>query len=180
MSNYRELWEEFHGVSIPKGWDIHHIDSNHNNSILGNLLAYPRSAHIRLHEQKGEVNSANLLRCGKAVKGIANPMSEESVRKKSGDSISRFWEGLSEEDRAEKGRIEQQKFIKFYRENPEAYREQSIKRWEAPTDKMNEAKSRLNQKLLCCSYCHSEVSLGTFSRFHGDKCKQRSKINDLA
>lgn len=48
--NYRKLYAERYGISIPKGYDIHHIDLDHNNNDITNLLLIPHVLHMRLHE----------------------------------------------------------------------------------------------------------------------------------
>tara|TARA_R100001463_G_scaffold41227_2_gene87045 strand:+ start:1827 stop:2048 length:222 start_codon:yes stop_codon:yes gene_type:complete len=47
--NYRKLYEEQIG-KIPKGWQVHHIDFNHNNNSLDNLIAVPELVHTVIHQ----------------------------------------------------------------------------------------------------------------------------------
>ena len=47
--NYRKLYEKNIGV-IPNNWDIHHIDFNHNNNNLINLIAVPKIVHTVIHQ----------------------------------------------------------------------------------------------------------------------------------
>jgi len=35
-NNYRKIYEQHHGIKIPKGYHIHHIDGNHNNNEILN------------------------------------------------------------------------------------------------------------------------------------------------
>ena len=47
--NYRKLYEK--NVSkIPKNWEIHHIDFNHNNNKIDNLIAVPSLVHMIIHQ----------------------------------------------------------------------------------------------------------------------------------
>lgn len=39
-----------YGIDIPSDYDIHHIDLDHSNNEIGNLLLLPHALHIRLHE----------------------------------------------------------------------------------------------------------------------------------
>jgi len=47
--NYRKLYEENIG-EIPEKWDVHHIDFNHNNNSLNNLIAVPTMVHMVIHQ----------------------------------------------------------------------------------------------------------------------------------
>ena len=47
--DYRKLYEKTFGIKIPRDYDIHHIDGDHNNNSLDNLLLLPRALHGRLH-----------------------------------------------------------------------------------------------------------------------------------
>lgn len=44
----RAMYERFHGT-IPKGWELHHIDRNPTNNTLTNLAALPREVHKLIH-----------------------------------------------------------------------------------------------------------------------------------
>lgn len=48
-NNYRKLYEKHIGV-IPDKWDIHHIDFNHDNNSLDNLIAVPTMVHMIIHQ----------------------------------------------------------------------------------------------------------------------------------
>ena len=37
MKSHRKIYEDFHGIKIPKYMDIHHIDGNHSNNDPLNL-----------------------------------------------------------------------------------------------------------------------------------------------
>ena len=45
---HRRVYEDAHGP-IPTGYDVHHIDFNHENNDPSNLVALPRDEHHRLH-----------------------------------------------------------------------------------------------------------------------------------
>lgn len=47
--NYRKLYTDNIG-EIPKDWDIHHIDFNHDNNDLNNLIAVPKIVHTVIHQ----------------------------------------------------------------------------------------------------------------------------------
>lgn len=47
--SYRKIYKEYYGFDIPKGWEVHHLDMNHENNDPKNLLALPKECHKRLH-----------------------------------------------------------------------------------------------------------------------------------
>lgn len=53
---YRRLYEDFYGIKIPKGYEVHHIDFNHSNNDPHNLVALPKDLHRRLHKAYYEYN----------------------------------------------------------------------------------------------------------------------------
>ena len=47
--NYRKLYEQ-NIEKIPDNWEIHHIDFNHNNNKIDNLIAVPSMVHMIIHQ----------------------------------------------------------------------------------------------------------------------------------
>lgn len=47
--NYRKLYESVHG-KIVNGWEIHHIDFNHDNNDIENLISVPKEVHVMIHQ----------------------------------------------------------------------------------------------------------------------------------
>ena len=47
--NYRKLYEKNISV-IPDNWEVHHIDFNHENNQLDNLIAIPSMVHMIIHQ----------------------------------------------------------------------------------------------------------------------------------
>lgn len=56
--NYRKLYENKIG-KIPNDWEIHHIDFNHNNNDINNLIAIPKIVHVVIH-QTGYLNRSEI------------------------------------------------------------------------------------------------------------------------
>lgn len=55
---YRKIWEKANGP-IPKDtsdrtYEIHHLDGNHNNNDLANLVCIPIEEHYKLHYERGD------------------------------------------------------------------------------------------------------------------------------
>lgn len=48
--DYRKIYAERYGIVIPEGYDIHHVDLNHDNNDIANLLLMPHGLHMRLHK----------------------------------------------------------------------------------------------------------------------------------
>lgn len=47
--DYRRLYENHYGITIPPEYDIHHIDFNMDNNNIENLLLLPKDLHRKLH-----------------------------------------------------------------------------------------------------------------------------------
>lgn len=65
--NYRKLYEKHYGIKIPPEYDVHHIDFDHHNNDINNLLLLPRELHQRLHKcflSNGGINTNNLFQFG--------------------------------------------------------------------------------------------------------------------
>ena len=54
--NYRKFYEEKLGITLEKGYDVHHIDSNRGNNDIINLVAIPKKLHIKYHNKKAKYN----------------------------------------------------------------------------------------------------------------------------
>lgn len=47
--NYREFYQEHYGITIPDGFDVHHINKDRMDNRIENLLLLPSSIHQSLH-----------------------------------------------------------------------------------------------------------------------------------
>lgn len=47
---YRQDYENYYGVTLDANWHVHHIDYNHNNDNIENLVALPNYLHLELHK----------------------------------------------------------------------------------------------------------------------------------
>ena len=52
-SYYRYLVEQYIGFPLPKGYTVHHIDCNHSNNELQNLMIVPTPIHVWIHRTNG-------------------------------------------------------------------------------------------------------------------------------
>lgn len=65
MTIYRRIYEQHHGT-IPvdetgRTYDIHHIDGNHANNDVNNLVALPIKEHYNVHYKQGDYAACLLL-----------------------------------------------------------------------------------------------------------------------
>lgn len=47
--NYRQLYKERYSIDFGGDYDIHHIDFNHSNNDISNLLLLPHDLHVKYH-----------------------------------------------------------------------------------------------------------------------------------
>lgn len=50
IKNYRKIYEKYFDIKIPKDYEIHHIDFNHENNDIDNLIMLPRELHQAYHK----------------------------------------------------------------------------------------------------------------------------------
>lgn len=50
MKKYKKIYEDACKIKIPKDYDIHHIDFNHKNNDIMNLVMLPRKLHSKYHQ----------------------------------------------------------------------------------------------------------------------------------
>jgi hypothetical protein len=78
MSIYRKIYEQHHGP-IPKDsnnrtYDIHHINGNHNDNRIENLIALPVKEHYEIHYSQGDWYAC--LKMSKTMHLTPNQMSD--------------------------------------------------------------------------------------------------------
>lgn len=52
IMGYRKKYQDYFKIQFGKEYDIHHIDFNHENNNIENLLLLPKDLHQRLHKVK--------------------------------------------------------------------------------------------------------------------------------
>ncbi len=50
MENYRKIYKESYGIEFSNKYDIHHLNLNHDDNNLDNLLLLPKELHHSYHE----------------------------------------------------------------------------------------------------------------------------------
>ena len=61
MKDYRKIYETHHECSLLEGIDIHHIDGNHNNNDISNLLPVTLEEHYSIHKLQKDYYAAYLI-----------------------------------------------------------------------------------------------------------------------
>lgn len=56
--DYRELYQEATGRRLKPTAHVHHLDGNHENNKLSNLLAMPSTLHGRFHYLRSQLTDA--------------------------------------------------------------------------------------------------------------------------
>ncbi len=49
IKNYRTKYKRYYGIEFGSEYVVHHIDLNHSNNDISNLVLLPRSLHGRYH-----------------------------------------------------------------------------------------------------------------------------------
>ena len=73
----RSIWEQATATRLPKGWHVHHLDSNYTNDDPDNLVALPNFTHLRYH---GMVEHVEAVRS--ALETIDRELRELSERQR--------------------------------------------------------------------------------------------------
>ncbi len=47
--NYRTFFKKHYGIDFSDDYDVHHIDLNHNNNDINNLMVMPKKLHNKYH-----------------------------------------------------------------------------------------------------------------------------------
>jgi hypothetical protein len=50
--HYRKIWEQYTGQAIAIDYEIHHIDGDHNNNAIHNLMCVSIEEHLNIHQSQ--------------------------------------------------------------------------------------------------------------------------------
>lgn len=53
--DYRKYYKDYYGIDFGSEYDIHHIDFNHGNNDINNLILLPEYLHKEYHELVGSI-----------------------------------------------------------------------------------------------------------------------------
>lgn len=65
---YRKIYEDYHGIKIPKGCHIHHIDGDRSNNHPQNLKLLTPEEHYKIHLHQGD----SVAYRGKFIQGASS------------------------------------------------------------------------------------------------------------
>ena len=49
LKDYRLKYKRYYNIEFDNNYDIHHIDFNHNNNDISNLILLPKELHTKYH-----------------------------------------------------------------------------------------------------------------------------------
>lgn len=55
MKNYRKMFKKYYGIEFDDKYEIHHIDLNHENNDISNLMILPKKLHHQYHFLLGHI-----------------------------------------------------------------------------------------------------------------------------
>ena len=58
---YRKYFKKYYGIDFSKDYDIHHIDLNHYNNDINNLMLIPKELHQRYHKCINSMDKSDVL-----------------------------------------------------------------------------------------------------------------------
>lgn len=198
MANYRRIWEKYNGP-IPKdeqgrSYDIHHIDGDHNNNDISNLIALSRRDHYETHKKQGDwaaclilsetldltkeeihemaVRTSDELR--KKLKGV--PKTEEHKRKLSESLTGKSLQENTKQKLSNlfKGRTFTDEWRSKISESRKGH-PTSIMKGDTRTEETKETMKASWQKRLevTCPHCGKTGRGGAMNRHHLDNCKNK-------
>ena len=153
MSIYRKLYEDHFGP-IPKdkngrSYEIHHIDGNHKNNHISNLICVSIEEHYKIHLSQGDWWAALMI--SKRMKVSPEEQSfliKHSNKKRISNGTHNFTSDLAKQ-RVKNGT------------NPFVYLAKV--RHENGTNHLT--------KKVKCENCNKLIDGGNYRRWHGNKCK---------
>lgn len=72
-SLHRQTWFDNFG-EIPAGYDVHHVDNNHENNDISNLELISRSDHAKMHMRERVLNNPDKF---KELAAVGRPLTKE-------------------------------------------------------------------------------------------------------
>jgi len=197
---HRIVWESVNGP-IPKddngrSYEVHHIDGNHKNNDISNLILVTIEEHYRIHFIQEDWNACRLiaLRMSISPEEIST-LSSLSAIKRVQEGTHHFLKGGPREDlKGNNNPMKRPEVAKKVSDNSKGKpRNWTDKRTQADINRRgiklqlseeglrkkkeqgrrqftlnNPAKIKLN-----CDHCGKIVDKGNFTRWHGDNCRSK-------
>lgn len=83
MKNYRKLYKEYYGIEFDNNFEVHHIDFNHNNNEISNLVLLPKKLHRQYHFYLTAINyceDKSTIKIDSKIKGNLANMNNYKIR----------------------------------------------------------------------------------------------------
>lgn len=59
MKQYRNYFKNYYKLCFGKDYEVHHIDLNHNNNDISNLMLLPKELHSKYHSLLNDYKSSS-------------------------------------------------------------------------------------------------------------------------
>ena len=78
---YRKIYEDYHKCCLLPYIEIHHIDGNHKNNSIENLMPVSAIEHFEIHKKQGDKAAAALIgiRAGVSIEERAQLNREQAI-----------------------------------------------------------------------------------------------------
>jgi len=174
MTNYRKIYESYHGIKIPKdsngrSYEIHHINGDRGDNSIENLKCVSAEEHFNIHLTQNDYGACTLLglKLNKPAAELSSISSLTQIKRVK-DGTHPFLGGKVQYETAEK----------LLSLGTHIFLDDDFKRNTAKiTSEWHREKVKLgshplqNQPKTPCIHCGKLMTPGNMSRFHGDKCK---------
>ena len=124
---HRLVWEDFYGRPIPKGYSIHHLNSNKKDNRIQNLQCCDKRNHSRFHGKNLSDEARLKIKIGntgkvlpfetreKISKANTGKKRSEETRKKMRENHARYWKGKKFSDEVKVKMSESNNTTGYYR-----------------------------------------------------------------
>jgi HNH endonuclease len=186
-SNYLKIYKKFHGV-VPKDdfgrvYDIHHIDGNHDNNSIENLVAIPIQEHYNIHYNQQDYKACVMiaLRMKMSVSEISRLNSLAAYKRV--EEGTHHWKTEEHSKKTSERVRNKVKDGTYHMIGGKIQKEFQLQRSKNNAHQWNGSKQ--NQKMLAngthpslkvyeCPHCKKTIkSAGNAFRWHFDKCKEK-------
>ena len=184
--NYRQIYEQHYGP-IPKdengkSYDIHHIDGNHNNDAIENLVALSIDDHYAIHEIQEDWGAClALMTRTNATSAELSAMATKRNLANSANGTNPFLGGEIQRKVQRKlveegthhflgGAIQKKKIA-------DGTHHFLNKDWAKERSKRTVAEGKCalkNKKQVTCPHCGKVGDIGNMTQWHLDKCRHKN------
>lgn len=180
-AKYRKIYEQHHGKlrldEFGRTYEVHHLDGNHENNDIGNLIAVTIQEHYDIHASQGDWGACYFMaiRMKKSPEEIAEIARQDNIRRV--DEGSHHWLGPDNNlNKVKNGthpfqtRADGTNFTKDRVIN-------KTHNWmgSASNEAKLQAGTHASQIKKTCEYCGTTCSSNNYSRHHGERCKSLKK-----